>query len=74
LMPMMTVFAIAPLALEWGLKYLLPMLQIVPIGLLLSIVWIAIAIIIYAWLLPYQGRLFARREKELLRVVTSKIE
>ena len=73
-MPAITGLALLPLGLEWLLERYFPMIGVLPIALLLSIPWLIGSILAYRWLLPWEGKLLAKREKELLRVVTSKIE
>jgi len=73
-MPAITGLALLPLGLEWLLERYFPSIAVVPIALLLSIPWLIGSILAYRWLLPWEGKLLAKREKELLRVVTSKIE
>jgi ABC-2 type transport system permease protein len=73
-MPAITVLALLPLGIEWLLDRYLPSITTIPIALLFSIPWLAGSILIYRWLLPWEGKLLAKREKELLRIVTSKIE
>ena len=74
LMPLVTLVALLPLGLEWGVDRLLPGISAIPFSFLLSIVWVAASLWLYRWILPWEGQLFAKREKELLRIVTSKIE
>ena len=74
IMPAITVLALLPLGLEWVLDRFIPSAGFFPFALLLSIAWLTGSIAIYRWLLPWEGKLLANREKELLRVVTSKIE
>ena len=73
-MPAISGLALLPLGLEWLLERYFPMIAVLPIALLLSIPWLVGSILAYRWLLPWEGKLLAKREKELLRVVTSKIE
>jgi hypothetical protein len=73
-MPMITGLAALPLGVEWVIKYYLKSMAWMPIALMLSFLWLAGSVMLYRWLLPYQGKLLAHREKELLRIVTSKIE
>lgn len=73
-MPAITVLALVPLGLEWLIDRSFPILEFVPIAFLLSLPWLIGSIWTYRWLLYWEGRLLAIREKELLRVVTSKIE
>lgn len=73
-MPAITVLALLPLGLEWLVERYYPGIAVLPIALLLSIPWLAGSIVTYRWLLPWEGKLLAKREKELLRIVTSKIE
>ena len=74
IMPAITVLALLPLGLEWVIDRFVPSTGFFPIAFLLSILWLFGSIAIYRWLLPWEGKLLAKREKELLRVVTSKIE
>jgi len=73
-MPAITGLALLPLGLEWLLERYFPSIAVIPIALLLSIPWLIGSILAYRWLLPWEGKLLVKREKELLRVVTSKIE
>jgi hypothetical protein len=73
-MPAITGLALIPLGIEWGIERFFPNIAIVPIAFLLSIPWLAASLYLYRWVLPWEGRLLANREKELLRIVTSKIE
>jgi hypothetical protein len=73
-MPAITGLALIPLGIEWGIERFFPNIAIVPIAFLLSIPWLAASLFLYRWVLPWEGRLLANREKELLRIVTSKIE
>ncbi len=74
IMPAITVLALFPLGLEWVIDRFVPAMGFFPFAFLLSILWLTGSIAIYCWLLPWEGKLLANREKELLRVVTSKIE
>ncbi len=73
-MPAITLFALLPLGLEWTLDRYFPIAAMVPFAFLLSIPWLAASLFLYRWLLPWEGKLLANREKELLRIVTSKCE
>ncbi len=73
-MPAITGLALIPLGIEWGIDRFFPNIAIIPIALLLSIPWLAASLFLYRWVLPWEGKLLANREKELLRIVTSKIE
>jgi hypothetical protein len=73
-MPMITVLAALPLGIEWGIEVYFKSITWMPIALILSVVWLAGSVLLYRYLLPYEGQLLAHREKELLRIVTSKIE
>ncbi len=73
-MPAITLLALLPLGLEWTLDRYFPIAAMVPFAFLLSISWLAASLFLYRWLLPWEGRLLANREKELLRIVTSKCE
>ena len=74
IMPAITVLALLPLGLEWVIDRFIPSTGVFPFAFVLSILWLTGSIAIYRWLLPWEGKLLANREKELLRVVTSKIE
>ena len=74
IMPIIALIAMLPLGLEWVIHNYLWKSTFPPIALLLSFLWFTGALLLYRFLLPYQGRLLSRREKELLRIVTSKIE
>ena len=73
-MPAITVLALVPLGLEWLIDRGFPGLEFVPIAFLMSLPWLIVSIWFYRWLLTWEGKLLASREKEILRVVTSKIE
>jgi len=73
-MPAMTGLALLPLGLEWLIDRFFPTVSMIPFALLLSVPWLAASLLLYRWLLPWEGKLLANREKELLRIVTSKIE
>jgi len=73
-MPAITALALLPLGLEWVIDRFIPSTEFFPFAFLLSILWLTGSIAIYRWLLPWEGKLLANHEKELLRVVTSKIE
>ncbi len=73
-MPAITGLALIPLGLEWIIDRFFPNLAIIPVAFLLSIPWLAASLFLYRWVLPWEGKLLANREKELLRIVTSKIE
>lgn len=74
LMPVMTGIVLLPLGVEWLLDRFFQSTSFIPIALLLSIPWLLGFLFLYRWLLPWEGKLLANREKELLRIVTSKIE
>jgi len=74
LMPAMTALALLPLGVEWLLDRFIESTSFVPFAFLLSIPWLIGSLFFYRWLLPWEGKLLANREKELLRIVTSKIE
>ncbi len=74
LMPAITLLALLPLGIEWGIELWMPRISAIPIAFLLSIAWVFASIALYRWLLPWEGRLLAEREKELLRIVTSRVE
>ncbi len=73
-MPAITGLALIPLGIEWTMDRFFPNLAVIPFAFLLSIPWLAASLFLYRWLLPWEGKLLAKREKELLRIVTSKIE
>jgi ABC-2 type transport system permease protein len=72
--PLIGALAMVPIGIEWVVEHYLIEASSIPIALLLSWIWIFFSWLLYRWLLPYEGRLLARREKELLRIVTSKLE
>ena len=74
ILPLITLVALFPIGIEWVVERYILKTSALPIALILSVFWLAGSMLLYRWLLPYEGRLFARREKELLRIVTSKIE
>jgi len=74
IMPAITLVALIPLGLEWTLDAYFLNARVIPFAFLLSIPWLVVSITLYRWLLPWEGKLLASREKELLRIVTSKIE
>lgn len=74
ILPIITLVALFPIGIEWVVERYLLKTSVLPIALILSVFWLAGSMLLYRWLLPYEGRLLARREKELLRIVTSKIE
>jgi hypothetical protein len=74
ILPLITLVALFPIGIEWVVERYFLTTSVLPIALILSVFWLAGSMLLYRWLLPYEGRLFARREKELLRIVTSKIE
>jgi len=74
ILPLITLVALFPIGIEWVVERYLLKTSVLPIALIMSVFWLAGSMLLYRWLLPYEGRLFARREKELLRIVTSKIE
>jgi len=73
-MPAITGLALIPLGIEWVVDWFFPNIAIIPFAFLLSIPWLAASLFLYRWVLPWEGKLLANREKELLRIVTSKIE
>jgi ABC-2 type transport system permease protein len=74
LMPVMMGIVLLPLGFEWLLDRFFESTSFIPIALILSIPWLLGFWFLYRWLLPWEGKLLASREKELLRIVTSKIE
>jgi hypothetical protein len=74
LMPLIAVLGMLPLGIEWLLHWVGNWSQGIPWALLLSWIWLGGSLLIYRALLPLQGQLFAKREKELLRIVTSRVE
>jgi len=74
ILPLITLVALFPLGFEWVAERYFLKTSVLPIALIMSVFWLVGSMLLYRWLLPYEGRLFARREKELLRIVTSKIE
>ncbi len=74
LMPGITMVALLPLALEWSIDRVAPAISAIPIAMLFSFFWLFASLSLYRWLLPWEGKLLMKREIELLRVVTSKIE
>ncbi len=74
ILPLITLVALFPIGIEWVVERYFLKTSVLPIALIMSVFWLAGSLLLYRWLLPYEGRLFARREKELLRIVTSKIE
>ena len=74
LMPVIMGIALLPLGVEWLLDRYFQSTSFVPFALLLSIPWLLGCLFLYRWLLPWEGKLLANREKELLRIVTSKSE
>jgi hypothetical protein len=60
--------------LELGLDVASESVRGVPVALILSFFWIAASVFLYRLLNPKIGELLMKREKEVLRIVTSKIE
>ncbi len=73
-MPIIVGFTLMPLGLEWLLDQAVVSSRWFPFALLLSVPWVGFSFWLYAIVIPWQGKLLARREQEILRVVTSKAE
>lgn len=73
-LPLIVGFTLIPLGIEWLIDQFVSSTRWVPFALLLSIPWVVIGIWLYAIVIRWQGKLLARREQEILRVVTSKAE
>lgn len=74
IVPFIIMFGMLPVLIEYGLNHLFPRTSIIPISFLLAWPYLILALFIYRWLLPWEGKLLAKREKEILRIVTSRIE
>lgn len=73
-LPVFLVVIALPLGIEWLLDRYVSATALVPWSLILSMIACSISIAIYRLVLPIQSTWLVRREKEILRVVTSKVE
>lgn len=73
-MPVIVGFTLMPLGFEWLMDQAVVSTRWFPYALLLSVPWVGFSFWLYAMVIPWQGKLLARREQEILRVVTSKAE
>jgi len=73
-LPVIVGFTLMPLGLEWLMDQAVSSTRWFPFALLLSVPWVGFSFWLYALVIPWQGKLLARREQEILRVVTSKAE
>lgn len=74
ILPIILSLALIPIGIEWLIGYLVPSLAWIPTAIPLSVITIAASIFCYRSLITWQGGLFQSREKEILRIVTSKLE
>ena len=74
LLPVIVIVSLIPLGIEWLIDLGVESTRGVPIALILSAFWIWMNVAFYRIALGWQGKLLAKREKEILRVVTSKVE
>jgi len=73
-LPIIVGFTLMPLGFEWLMDQAVTSTRWFPFALLLSVPWVGFSFWLYALVIPFQGKLLARREQEILRVVTSKAE
>ncbi|MFO0383488.1 MAG: hypothetical protein ACK506_17440 [Pirellula sp.] len=74
ILPFILSLALIPLGIEWLVGYLAPNISWIPLAIPLSFGAIAGSIFSYRSLIGWQGKLLQSREKEILRIVTSKLE
>ena len=74
ILPFILSLALIPIGIEWLFGYLVPNLAWIPLAIPLSFGAIAASIFCYRSLIEWQGKLLQSREKEILRIVTSKLE
>jgi hypothetical protein len=74
ILPFILSLALIPLGIEWLVGYLTPNISWIPLAMPLSIGAIAGSLFCYRSLIGWQGKLLQSREKEILRIVTSKLE
>jgi hypothetical protein len=74
ILPFILSLALIPIGIEWLIGYLVPTISWIPLAIPLSIGAIAGSVFCYRSLIGWQGKLLQSREKEILRIVTSKLE
>jgi hypothetical protein len=74
ILPFILSLALIPIGIEWLIGYLVPTISWIPLAIPLSIATLAGSIFCYRSLIGWQGKLLQSREKEILRIVTSKLE
>ena len=74
ILPFILSLALIPIGIEWLVGYLAPNISWIPLAIPLSIGAIAGSVFCYRSLIGWQGKLLQSREKEILRIVTSKLE
>lgn len=74
ILPFILGVSLLPIGAQFLLGKLLPTLDGWPLGIPLSILLFVGSLWLHRTVLPYQAKLLEKREKELLRIVTSKVE
>lgn len=74
ILPFILGVSLLPIGAQFLFGKMAPAMEGWPVGIPLSILLLVGSIWVYRWVLPYQAKLLEKREKELLRIVTSKVE
>jgi membrane protein YdbS with pleckstrin-like domain len=74
ILPMILGLALIPLGIEWLIGFFLPSVHWLPVAVPLSLLAMSGSLFCYRQLVRWQGKLLQSREKEILRIVTSKLE
>ncbi|MEQ1827643.1 MAG: hypothetical protein ABL921_16915 [Pirellula sp.] len=72
--PLIAFLAMIPIGVDWAIGFWMSKASAIPMAMLISFLWFLGSLFLYRWILPLQGILLAKREKEILRIVTSRIE
>ncbi|XZE33613.1 hypothetical protein SH501x_004404 [Pirellulaceae bacterium SH501] len=74
ILPFILGVSLLPIGVQFLVGKIVPTLEGWPLGIPLSIMLLAGSLWLYSKVLPNQAKLLEKREKELLRIVTSKVE
>lgn len=74
ILPMILGLALIPLGIEWLVGFFIPSVRWLPVAVPLLLLAMSGSLFCYRQLVPWQGKLLQAREKEILRIVTSKLE
>ncbi len=74
ILPFILMVAMIPVGIQYLVATFAPSISWLPFEAIVGLTMCTASLLLYRWILSWQGQLLAKREKELLRKVTSKVE